>query len=127
MTTAFLGKIVVNAFNLPILYICLLFDVNFPESVFFFYTLFADVLGYFYLLIVIEICTVKYWIRFVWRAIRPIDDKFVCFSLTVIDIFMSLFWSFLTTMGGNGYKYGPLILDKITDFEVFGQTKPVKM
>ena len=127
MSTAFLVKIVVHAFLLPITYISLLFDVKFPQSVCFFYTLVSDAAGLFYILIVIEICMVKYWIRFVWRAIRPLDDSFVCLSLTVINIFMSPFWAFLTTMGGNGNKYGPIILDKITEMEVFGQSKPVKM
>ena len=127
MSTAFLGKIVVTAFLLPIRYISLLFDVKFPQSVCFLYTLFVDASGLFYILILIEICMVKFWIRFVWRAVRPINDKFICFSLTVINIFMSLFWAFLATMGGSGNKYAPLILDKITAFEVFGQSKPVKL
>ena len=127
MTIAFLGKTVVNTFTLPILYISLLFDVNFQEPVFIFFTVLSDALGYFYILVVIEICAVKYWIRFVWRAIRPIDDKFFCFSLTVINIFISLYWSFLTYMGGHGFRYAPMILDKVTAFELFGQSKPVKM
>ena len=47
----------------------------------------------FYLLLIMQICIVRFWIEFIWKSIRSINDSFVMVCITVIDIFISFIFS----------------------------------
>ena len=45
---------------------------------------------------------VKYWMKFVCRTVLPIDDQFVVTTLTIINIFVGLFFAALRLQSGGG-------------------------
>ena len=71
--------------------------------IFSYFILFCESFSIFYqLLTFIEICWLKYFYKFVWKSVRPLDDGFVvsCFTLnnTVFGTLLSIAW----IMSGSG-------------------------
>ena len=53
------------------------------------------------LFIIFESVLILYWMEFVWKTVKPIDDKFVIVWLTLVNIFISSFLSILTILTGR--------------------------
>ena len=51
--------------------------------------------------IIFESVLILYWTEFVWKSVKPIDDKFVIVCLTLVNIFISSFLSMLTILSGR--------------------------
>ena len=53
------------------------------------------------LFILMESVLIQYWTEFVWKTVKPINDKFVIVWLTMVNIFISSFLSILTILTGR--------------------------
>lgn len=56
---------------------------------------------HFYLLSLIEICLVKYWLKYVRKRLICMDENFFVTSLTIINIMVSISFSFAKIMLGE--------------------------
>ena len=67
----------------------IIFDTNFPLLVKYFYFFQKMQLVFNFYLTMIEVCLMKYWLKFVRKKIINIDDSFVSFGITLTNAMLS--------------------------------------
>ena len=61
---------------------------------------------FFILFIIIESFLIRYWTKFVWKSVQPIDDKFIINFLAIFNSFISLLFAlyeYMPKMENNNY------------------------
>lgn len=91
-----------------IAFVSFVFDVRFPLYFGQLKTFLENALQFSCIFYGIEIYWIKYWITFVWKSVRSIDDQFVVAFFSIINIFLSLLIAFLRFqfMDLHVMKYG---------------------
>ena len=59
---------------------------------------------FFLMFLVIQSCIIRYWTEFIWKSVRPIDDRFVMAFLTAKDTFLSILFSTMVVWNADGMK-----------------------
>ena len=67
----------------------MIFDVNFPLHIKYFYFFQKMQLVLNFYLTMIEVCLMKYWLKFVRKKIITIDDSFVSVGITLTNVMLS--------------------------------------
>ena len=78
-----------NLTCLNLLTIPALFDIHYPFFIAYIYQLFQLFTIGFYFLLIIQTCIIRFWIEFIWKSIRSINDSFVMVCITVINTLLS--------------------------------------
>ena len=79
-----------------------IFDLTLPLNLSYF-ILFCESFSIFYqLLTFIEISWLKYFYKFVWKSVRPLDDGFVVSCFTLNNIVFGTLLSIAWIMSGSG-------------------------
>ena len=79
-----------NLTCLNILSISTLLDISYPFFIAYIYQLIKNACGIFFFLLLIQTCIFRFWIEFVWKSIRSINDNFVMFYITVMNSLVSI-------------------------------------
>ena len=79
-----------NLTCLNLLTISTLFDISYPFFIVYIYQLMLNMNRIFFLLLLIQTCIIRFWIEFVWKSTRSIDDNFVMVYITVMNTLLSL-------------------------------------
>ena len=58
----------------------------------------------FYLLLIMQICIVRFWIEFIWKSIRSINDSLVMACITVINTFLSFIFAAAIVWNAEGME-----------------------
>ena len=78
-----------NLTCINLLIISALFDICYPFFIAYIYQLFRLFCIIFSFLLIIQTCAIRFWIEFVWKSIRSINDSFVMVCITVINTSLS--------------------------------------
>ena len=102
-----LGFTIVILRNLVILNLATifaLFDIHFPFYIVYIHKFVTVFSMFFFLFLVIQSCIIRYWTEFIWKSVRPIDDRFVMAFLTAKDTFLSILFSTMVVWNADGMK-----------------------
>ena len=91
-----------TCFNLAFLYA--LFDVHYPDFIVYIYLFIRIFSILFGLSIVFHACINRILTEFVWKSIKPINDKIIMVFLTANITFQSSLFSIMLIFNGNGLK-----------------------
>ena len=86
--------------------VSLLFEVQFSMATNCFCHILRITCQFFILFIIIETVLIRYWTKFIWKSIQPINEKFVINFLTLFNSCLSLLlalYEFLPGIGSNHY------------------------
>ena len=72
-----------TCFNL--LFISVLFDISYPFFLVYIYHLFRIFTLVFYVLLIFQICIMRFLIEFIWKSVRSINDSIVMPCITIIN------------------------------------------
>ena len=78
-----------NLTCLNLLTISALFDTHYPFFIAYIYQLSKVFSIIFYFLLIIQTCIIRFWIEFIWKSVRSINDSFVMVCITVSNTFLS--------------------------------------
>ena len=78
-----------NLTCLNLLTISALFDIHYPFFIAYIYQLLKVFSIIFYFLLIIQTCIIRFWIEFIWKSVRSINDSFVMVCITVSNTFLS--------------------------------------
>ena len=56
------------------------------------------------MLLLIQTCIIRYCIEFIWKSVRPIDDRFVMVCITVNNTLLSFIFAAGTIWNAEGMK-----------------------
>ena len=56
------------------------------------------------MLLLIQTCIIRYCIEFIWKSVRPIDDRFVMVCITVTNAFLSFLLAAMCVWDAKGMK-----------------------
>ena len=93
-----------NLTQFNLLTISALFDIRYPFFIAYIYQLFRFFSIIFYFLLIIQTCAIRFWIEFVWKSIRSINDSFVMVCITVINTFLSFILAAGTIWNAEGME-----------------------
>ena len=79
-----------NLTCLNLLTISTLLDISYPFFIAYIYQLIRYVCRIFFFLLLIQTCIIRFWIEFVWKSTRSIDDNFVMVYVTVMNTLVSI-------------------------------------
>ena len=79
-----------NLTCLNLLTISTLLDICYPFFIVYIYQLIRSMCRIFLFLLLIQTCIFRFWIEFVWKSIRSINDNFVMFYITVMNSLVSI-------------------------------------
>ena len=79
-----------NLTCLNLLAISTLLDISYPFFVVYIYQLIRCMSRFFLSLLLIQTCIFRFWVDFVWKSIRSINDNFVMFYITVMNSLVSI-------------------------------------
>ena len=86
--------------------ICMLvFEVQMPMGIIYACHFIRTASCFSLLFILLESVLIRYWTEFVWKTVKPIDDQFVIFCLTLINTFVSSYLSILKILSGGDGKH----------------------
>ena len=113
-----------NLTCLNLLTISTLFDLSYPFFIVYIYQLMLNMNRIFFLLLLIQTCIIRFWIEFVWKSIRSINDNFVMFYITVMNSLVSIvlaagvIWNAEGMKGTRRISYNhPLLMMTFIDHE----------
>ena len=102
-----------NVTILTIRTILTVFDLTLPLNISYFF-LFCECLSIFYnLLTIIEISWLKYFYKFVWKSVRPLDEGFVVSCFTLNNIIFGALLTIAWIMSGSGKKWLMKVADPL--------------
>lgn len=81
--------LILNLIPWNIAFVSFVFDIRFPMIVGQFKVLLELTLDFSLVFLCAEICLIKYWMAFVWKSVRPIDDVFVVTCINIVNTFLS--------------------------------------
>ena len=93
-----------NLTCLNLLTISTLLDISYPFFIAYIYQLIKNQCRIFLFLLLIQTCIFRFWIEFVWKSIRSINDSFVMVCITVINTFLSFILAAGTIWNAEGMK-----------------------
>ena len=79
-----------NLTCLNLLTISTLLDISYPFFIVYNYQLIGKMCSIFFLLLLIQTCFIRFWIEFVWKSTRCINDNFVMVYITVMNSLVSI-------------------------------------
>ena len=79
-----------NLTCLNLLTISTLFDISYPFFIVYIYQLMLNMNRIFFLLLLIQTCIIRFWIEFVWKSTRSINDHFVMVYIRVMNTLVSI-------------------------------------
>ena len=91
-----------NIFFLNVRIILTIFGLTLPLNLAYFIVLCENILIFYFLLTLIEISWLKYFYKFVWKSVRPLDEGFVVSCFTLNNIVFATLLSIGWLMSGKG-------------------------
>ena len=91
-----------NLTTLTIRTILTIFDLTLPINFSYFFLFCECFFVYYYLLTIIEISWLKFFFKFVWKSVRPLDEGFVVFCFTFNNIVFGTLLTIAWMMSGSG-------------------------
>ena len=91
-----------TCFNL--LTISALFDIHYPFFIAYIYQIIRIFSVIFCNLLIIQTCIIRFWIEFIWKSVRSINDSFVMVCITVINTFLSFIFAAGIVWNAEGMK-----------------------
>ena len=79
-----------NLTCLNLLTISTLLDIRYPFFIVYLYQSIRNMSRIFFSLLLIQTCIFRFWIEFVWKSIRSINDNFVMFYITLMNSLVSI-------------------------------------
>ena len=83
----------------------LVLEVQMPMGIIYACHFIRTTASFFLMFIIFESVLIRYWTEFVWKTVKPIDDQFVIFCLTLINTFISSYLSILKILSGGDPKH----------------------
>ena len=93
-----------NLTCLNLLAISTLLDISYPFFVVYIYQLIRCMSRFFLSLLLIQTCIFRFWIEFVWKSIRSINDSFAIVCITGINTLLSFIFAAGLIWNGEGWK-----------------------
>ena len=93
-----------NLTCLNLLTISTLLDICYPFFIVYIYQLIRSMCRIFLFLLLIQTCIFRFWIEFVWKSIRSINDSFAIVCITVINTLLSFIFAAGLIWNGEGWK-----------------------
>ena len=81
-----------------------LFDLQFPYFVVYIYKFIRIFTLFFILFVAIQSCLIRYWIEFVWKSVKAIDDKLIMVFIRVNTVFQSMIFAFMFVWNAGGLQ-----------------------
>ena len=102
MTNAVFLVLNLTCFNLSTM--SALFDIQYPYFLVYIYR-FIRIFSFFYtLFLAIQSCLIRYWIEFVWKSVRAIDDRMIMVFIHVNTAFQSMIFAFMFVWNAGGLQ-----------------------
>ena len=79
----------------------IVFDLNYPSILKYFYYFQKMQLVFMFYLTMIEVCLLKYWLKFIRKKIIAMDDSFVCFGITLANLFVTTLFAVSKVVVGD--------------------------
>ena len=95
----------INIFFLNVRIILTIFGLTLPLNLAYFIVLCESIMIFYFLLTLIEISWLKYFYKFVWKSVRPLDEGFVVSCFTLNNIVFATLLSIGWLMSGRGKRY----------------------
>ena len=83
----------------------LVLEVQMPMGIIYVCHFIRTASSFFLMFIIFESVLIRYWTEFVWKTVKPIDDQFVIFCLTLINTFISSYLSIFKILSGGDGKH----------------------
>ena len=93
-----------NLTCLNLLAISTLLDISYPFFVVYIYQLIRCMSRFFLSLLLIQTCIFRFWVEFVWKSIRSINDSFAINCITGINTLLSFIFAAGLIWNGEGWK-----------------------
>ena len=101
-----------NSITLTLRTILSIFNLTLPLNLAYFFLPFCESFFIFYsLLTYIEITWLKYFYKFVWKSVRPLDEGFVVSCFTLNNIVFATLLTGAWVMSGTGKMYLMNVID----------------
>ena len=81
-----------------------LFDLQFPYFLVYIYKFIRIFTLFFILFVVIQSCLIRYWIEFVWKSVKAIDDKLIMVFIRVNTVFQSMIFALMFVWNAGGMQ-----------------------
>ena len=81
-----------------------LFDLQFPYFLVYIYKFIRIFTLFFILFVAIQSCLIRYWIEFVWKSVKAIDDKLIMVFIRVNTVFQSMIFAFMFVWNAGGLQ-----------------------
>ena len=79
----------------------ILFDLSYPKVMLYFHAFHAMQINFTYLLVIIETCVIKYWLKFWRQRMIAMDDYFIAICITMQNVLMSSLFSLAKIQWGD--------------------------
>ena len=78
---------------------------NIPDIILVYIYRFIRIFSFFYtLFLAIQSCLIRYWIEFVWKSVRAIDDRVIMVFIHVNTAFQSIIFAFMFVWNAGGLQ-----------------------
>ena len=81
----------------------IVFDLDYPLILKYFYYFQKMQLVFTFYLTVIEVCLLKYWLKFIRKKIIAMDDSFVGFGITLANVIVTTLFAVSKVVIGDSY------------------------
>ena len=81
-----------------------LFDLQFPYFLVYIFGFIRIFAFFFVLFLAIQSCLIRYWIEFVWKSVKAIDDKLIMVFISVNTVFQSMIFAFMFVWNAGGLQ-----------------------
>ena len=81
-----------------------LFDLQFPYFLVYIYKFIRIFTLFFILFVAIQSCLIRYWIEFVWKSVKAIDNKLIMSFIRVNTVFQSMIFAFMFVWNAGGLQ-----------------------
>ena len=81
-----------------------LFDLQFPYFLVYIYKFIRIFTLFFILFVAIQSCLIRYWIEFVWKSVKAIEDKLIMVFIRVNTAFQSMIFAFMFVWNAGGLQ-----------------------
>ena len=89
----------------------ILFDLSYPKVMLYFHAFHAMQINFTYLLVIIEMCIIKYWLKFWRQRMIAMDDSFIAICITLQNVTMSSIFALAKIQIGDA---------EVSGFSLFG-------
>ena len=102
-----------NIIFLTVRTVLTVFGLTLPMNVAYFLAFCEVTMSYYFLLNLIEISWLKYFYKYVWKSVRPLDEGFVVSCFTLNNIAFSTLLSGAWLMSGRGQRFLKSLVDPL--------------